>query len=102
MKVRYGDFTQTTHGKSLGDATDLEAPFYALVGPLLREAWTQQRKLRLVSVRFSGVEEGGQQLEMFAQSDEKRRRLAEVLDKLNNRGRTAVVQHGHQLGVRKE
>jgi DNA polymerase-4 len=37
---------------------------------------------------------------MFAQTDEKRRRLAEVLDKLNNRGRTAVVQHGHQLGAK--
>ena len=100
LKVRYGDFTQTTHGKSLAEATDLEAPFYALVGPLLREAWNQRRKLRLVSVRFSGVEDGAGQLEMFAQTDEKRRRLAEVLDKLNNRGGTAVVQHGHQLGAK--
>jgi DNA polymerase-4 len=100
IKVRYGDFTQTTHGKSLAEATALEAPFYALVGPLLREAWNQRRKLRLVSVRFSGVEDGAGQLEMFAQTDEKRRRLAEVLDKLNNRGRTAVVQHGHQLGAK--
>ncbi|MSU53595.1 MAG: DNA polymerase IV [Opitutia bacterium] len=102
VKVRYGDFTQTTHGKSLADATDLEAPFYPLVGPLLREAWTERRKLRLVSVRFSGVEEGAGQMEMFAQSDEKRRRLAEVLDKLNNRGGTAVVQHGHQIGAKQD
>jgi len=70
IKVRYGDFTQTTHGRSLAEASDLEAPFYPLVGPLLREAWNQRRKLRLVSVRFSGVEEGGAQLEMFAQTDE--------------------------------
>lgn len=97
VKVRYGDFTQESHGQSLETATDLEAPFYALVGPLLRAAWKKRRSLRLVSVRFSSVEDGALQMEMFAETDEKRRRLAGVLDKLNNRGREAVVRHGHQL-----
>ena len=92
------DFSQETHGKSLATATDLEAPFYPLVAPLLRAAWSKRRPLRLVSVRFSTVEEGGGQLEMFAESDEKRRRLAQVLDKLNARGRDATVRRGHQLG----
>lgn len=100
VKVRYPDFTQESHGRSLATATDLEAPFYPLVAPLLRAAWKKRRPLRLVSVRFSSVEDGGQQLEMFAENDEKRRRLADVLDKLNNRGRDAVVQHGHQLARR--
>ena len=98
VKIRYPDFTQESHGRSLETATDLEAPFYPLVGPLLKAAWKLRRPLRLVSVRFSGVEEGPAQLEMFAQTEEKRRRLAGVLDKLNNRGRASVVQHGHQLG----
>jgi DNA polymerase-4 len=102
IKVRYGDFTQTTHGKSLAEATDLEAPFYPMVGPLLREAWNQRRKLRLVSVRFSGVEDGAGQLEMFAQSDEKRRKLAAVLDRLNAVGTIAAVARGHQLGAKRE
>ena len=65
--------------------------------PLLRAAWTKKRPLRLVSVRFSGVEEGEVQLQMFAENEEKRRRLAGVLDRLNNQGRSGVVQHGHQL-----
>ncbi len=98
VKVRYPDFTQEAHGRSLAVATDLEAPFYPLVEPLLRAAWRLKRPLRLVSVRFSGVEEPAAQLEMFAQADEKRRRLAGVLDRLNNRGRDTVVRHGHQLG----
>jgi DNA polymerase-4 len=102
VKVRYGDFTQTTHGRSLADATDLEAPFYPLIGPLLREAWTQRQKLRLVSVRFSGVEDGATQMEMFAQTDEKRRKLAAVLDKLNFGGKIATVSRGHQLGGKAE
>jgi DNA polymerase-4 len=81
-------------------ATDLEAPFYPLVEPLLRAAWSQRRPLRLVSVRFSNVADEAVQLEMFAEADEKRRRLAGVLDRLNQGGRAAVVQHGHQLANR--
>jgi DNA polymerase-4 len=97
VKVRYGDFTQESHGRSLETATDLEGPFYAMVAPLLKAAWRKRLPLRLISVRFSSVEGGGGQLEMFAQDQEKRRRLAGVLDKLNDRGRVAIVRHGHQL-----
>ena len=100
VKVRYPDFSQESHGRSLATSTDLEAPFYPLVGPLLRAAWKKKRPLRLVSVRFSNVEDPAVQLEMFAESDEKRRRLAGVLDRLNHGGRTALVQHGHQLAKR--
>lgn len=101
VKVRYPDFTHESHGRSLATATDLEAPFYPLVEPLLRAAWKKKRPLRLVSVRFSSVEDGPAQLEMFAQTDEKRRRLASVLDQLNVGGKLAVVQHGHQLAKRR-
>ena len=97
VKVRYPDFSQEAHGQSLAQATDLEALFYPLVAPLLRAAWKKRRPLRLVSVRVSGVEDGPGQLELFAATDEKRRRLATVLDRLNDRGRAIVVQHGHQL-----
>ena len=97
VKVRYSDFTQESKGKSLAVASDLESEFYGLVAPLIREAWTQRRPLRLVSVKLSGVEDPSEQLEMFGGGDEKRRRLAGVLDALNRGGKEAVVRHGHQL-----
>ncbi len=97
VKVRYPDFTQATHAHSLKEGTDLEHPFYPWVEPLLRKAWSRRLPLRLVSVRFSGVEESGTQLDLFAETDEKRRRLAAVLDRLNEGGRQAVVTHGHQV-----
>jgi DNA polymerase-4 len=96
VKVRYGDFTQETAGRSLPEASDLEQPFYPLLTVLLKQAWTQSRPLRLVSVRFSGVEKGGRQLDLFAETDEKRRKLAAVLDQINQ-GKTVRVQRGHQL-----
>jgi DNA polymerase-4 len=97
VKVRYPRMENSTAGRSLTDATDLEAPFYNLVVPLLKAAWTERKPLRLVSVRFSGVEEKAAQLEMFAQGEEKKRRLAAVLDQLNAKSKQAVVRHGHQL-----
>jgi len=97
VKVRYPDFTHASHAQSLKVATDLEAPFYPLVWSLLRAAWTKRRPLRLVSVKFSGVEGGLDQLEMFTEADEKRRRLAAVLDRLNEGSRNVRVRHGHQL-----
>jgi DNA polymerase-4 len=97
VKVRYADFTQESHGKSLEAASDIEAPFYPLVGPLLRAAWSKRRPLRLVSVKLSGVDSGPAQLEMFSQADDKRRKLASVLDKLNSGRRESAVIHGHQL-----
>jgi DNA polymerase-4 len=96
--VRYPDFSHESHGRSLEAATDIEAPFYPLVGPLLKRAWGKERPLRLVSVRLSGVGAGEAQLEMFAEVDDRRRKLAAVVDSLNRRGGRGAVIHGHQLG----
>jgi DNA polymerase-4 len=97
IKVRYPDFTHASHGRTLETATDLVEPLYPLVGPLLRASWTKRRPLRLVSVKLSGVEDRPAQLEMFSQTEEKRRRLADVLDDLNRRRPGAAVRRGHQL-----
>jgi DNA polymerase IV len=35
-------------------------------------------------------------LDLFAETDEKRRKLAAVMDRLNQ-GKATVVKHGHQL-----
>jgi DNA polymerase-4 len=96
-KVRSPDFSQASHAHSLVEATDLETPFYAWIGPLLRAAWTRRSPLRLVSVRFSNVAEPESQLEMFAETEDRRRRLAGVLDALNRGGVAPRVKHGHQL-----
>lgn len=97
LKVRYPGMEDSSAGRSLAEGTDLEAHFYPLVPALLKSAWTKRRPLRLVSVRFSSVEDGGLQLEMFGQSDDKRRRLAAVMDKLNERGGKNLIRRGHQL-----
>lgn len=101
IKVRYPDFTQESHGRSLAESADIEAPFYPLVRPLLQAAWRKPKPLRLVSVRFSQVDDGAEQLEMFSAANDKRRKLARVLDQLNLGGKAGVVTHGHQLAKRR-
>ena len=98
LKVRHGDFSERSAGHSLPEASDLESDFYPWVTPLLRQAWPGRQALRLVSVRFSGVEDGPRQLGLFAEADERRRRLASVLDRLNAGTDAPRVRHGHQLG----
>ena len=103
VKVRYPDFTEASAAHSLPAGTDLESAFYPFITSLLLQAWWKRRPLRLVSVKASGVDVRPEQLEMFAETDARRRRLATVLDRLNadaKRGRAPVVQHGHQLRPR--
>jgi len=106
VKVRYPNFEQTSAARSLppDEATNLEQPFYPWVAPLLRQAWTKRKTpLRLVSVRFSSVDDGPCQLDMFtAPANEKRQRLASVVDALNattstHRHGTTQIMHGGQL-----
>jgi DNA polymerase-4 len=86
--------------RSLAVGSDLETAFYPLVSQLLKAAWTEPRPLRLVGVRFSGIEQPSRQLEIFGEVADKKRRLAGVLDKLNARGPLPAVHSGHQLGPR--
>ena len=102
VKVRYPNFEQMSAGRSLPEATNLEQPFYPLVAPLLRQAWTKRATpLRLVSVRFSSVDDAPRQLDLFATpAAEKRRRLASVVDALNattRRHGAPPIMHGAQL-----
>jgi DNA polymerase IV len=97
IKIRYPDFSDASHGQSLAAATDLESEFYPLVKPLLKEVWQKKQALRLVSVRISGVDLGESQLEMFSHEEDKRRKLAVVLDRLNAMSKDGFVKKGHQL-----
>ncbi len=100
--VRYPDFTQESAGRSLPEASDLETAFYPLIETLLDKAWRDSRPLRLVSVRLSNVEDGPTQMDIFAAKDEKRRRLAGVMDRLNAAGEGPGLMRAHQLNQRAE
>ena len=97
VRVRFPDFTEGMRSRTLPEATDLEAPFYPLLEPLLAAAGAGSRPVRLAGVRLSGLEQGGGQLELFGADEARRRRLARVRDQLNAARGAGVLRHGHQL-----
>ncbi len=93
VKVRYPDFEQASASHSLVQSSDLEEPFYSWIGLLLKQSWKTRRPLRLVSVKLSGVDDTPEQLEIFGDANEKRKRLAAAVDALKaKRGEEVVVR----------
>lgn len=97
VKVRYPNFEHASASHSLADASELESPFYPFIPVLLRQAWKKRAALRLVSVRLSGVDHRPEQLEIFGEPNEKRKRLAAAVDALKASRGEDVVQRAGQL-----
>jgi DNA polymerase IV len=96
LKVRYPNFEQASAGHSLPESSDLEAPFYPWIAPLLTQCWKKRQPLRLVSVRLSSVDDTPEQLEMFGAND-RRKRLAAAVDALKAAKGESTIMHGAAL-----
>jgi DNA polymerase-4 len=99
VKVRYPDFTDTSHGFTLPQPTDLETDIYPYLKPLLRGAWTRKSPIRLAGLRFSNVTEPvfQQELPLDAKSRQRSRQhgIARLLDEM--RAKSLPVNRGHSL-----
>jgi DNA polymerase-4 len=82
IKVRYPDFSQASHGRSLEDQPPTSRRRSTRSWPpSCGPAWTAAQAAPARERPAVGVEDRPAQLEMFAQGDERRRRLAGVLDR---------------------
>ena len=101
VRVRYNDFDECRRSESLNEPTDLEGDVYPTLYRLLKKAWERRVSLRLVSVKVSGVYEGGFQaglpLVNAGVDTAQQRRAAVVVDRLRARYGTAAVMRGHDL-----
>jgi DNA polymerase-4 len=99
VKVRYPDFTDTSHGITLPQATDLETDIYPHLKPLLRGAWTHKEAIRLASLRFSNVTDPIFQAELPLDSRvtqrTRQRDIARVMDEMH--AKSLPVRRGHSL-----
>ncbi|MDX2187272.1 MAG: DNA polymerase IV [Opitutaceae bacterium] len=97
VRIRYSDFTYSSASHTIAEASDLEATFYPWLEPLLKRAWKRRLGIRLASVRFSDLEGAGAQLGLFAAEEERRRRLAQVVDELRDKRGKGTVVRGSSL-----
>ena len=104
VKVRYNDMDEDQCSESLLEPTDLETTLYTRISLLLRKAWRRRVSLRLVSLKFSNIYDGGARwnlpLDRPSQQTEARRRLAGVIDELRRDRGYQVVLRGHDFLLR--
>jgi DNA-directed DNA polymerase III PolC len=101
VKVRYNDMGEDQTNESLREPTDLETDVYARLHTMLRGAWKRRVSLRLVSLKLSHVYDGRfcseLPLEVSAQRQDARARLAIVIDELRKMRGHSIILRGHDF-----
>lgn len=83
LKLRYADFDTCTRQHKL-PPTDCHLTLLRAARTLLTRAWTRRQRVRLVGLRVSDLVTAQPGLPLF-ESDERRRRLYQTVDRLNHR-----------------
>jgi DNA-directed DNA polymerase III PolC len=101
VKVRYNDMAEDQTNESLREPTDLETDVYARLRTMLRTAWKRRVSLRLVSLKLSNVYDSRfcseLPLEVPAQRQHARARLAVVIDELRKMRGRSIILRGHDF-----
>lgn len=104
VKVRYNDMAEDQAGESLLEPTDLETDVYGRLRTMLRRAWKRRVSLRLISLKLANVYDGRFRtelpLEISAQRQDARARLASVIDELRRTRGPSVILRGHDFRLR--
>jgi nucleotidyltransferase/DNA polymerase involved in DNA repair len=104
VKVRYNDMAEDQTSESLIEPTDLETDVYGRLHAMLRRAWKRRVSLRLVSLKLSNVYDGRFRselpLDISAERQGARARLAVVVDELRKESGHSVILRGHDFRLR--
>lgn len=100
--VRTNDMEESQRSESLSEPANLESALYPLLPKLLHRAWERRVSVRLLALRFSQIYHGPMvcelPLEGIVVADERRHRLAAVMDQLRGEGR--MLLRGHDLWMK--
>jgi len=101
VRVRYNDMGEDQVSESLAEPSDLETDIYGRLHGMLRKAWKRRVSLRLVSLKLSNVYDGRFRSELAldvpAQRQDARVRLAAVVDELRHSRGRSVILRGHDF-----
>ena len=95
VKVRDSAFVTTSRQRTLSVPTDDTEVIFRAVLELARPNWRGVR-VRLLGVAASGLI-GGQQLSLFGESDERRRRVAQAADEIRRRFGSKAIRRARLL-----
>jgi DNA polymerase-4 len=99
LKVKYSDFFQITRSATLAEPTDDGFEMYSTVCRLLKKTEVGRRPVRLLGVSLSQLNFPGKedQLSLFVNKVQKRKRLNTALDSLNEKHGDDSVRPGTLL-----
>ena len=92
VTVRYNNFREKTHQKSLNEPTDITADIFSTSRLLFAEIWSKDIPIRLLGISLTGIVDNSEvQMSAFSldKEKEKARRLDKTIDSLR-------IQFGHE------
>lgn len=101
IKLRYPDFRTITRQAKLAQPTDQAHVIYAQATTLLEKHWRPGERLRLLGLAVGNLlEEGGYQLDLFENADQRRIRLNRALDEIRKRFGPEAITRASLAGRR--
>lgn len=101
LKIRFSDFKTYTRCHTLRDSTNLTEDIFQIAEMLLAEFLPLEHYVRLVGVGVSGIkDEVGAQLSLWDMNNQKKMKLEQILDKLQDKFGSDVIRHAESLPPR--
>lgn len=94
IKLRWPDFSTITRQTTLPQPTDQDGEIYTIALDLLHKARAHGKAVRLIGVGVSGFKPPLRQLGLWDAGNEKRRKLQEVVDALQEKFGRKVIGRG--------
>jgi len=94
IKLRWPDFDTHTHQITLAQPTNQDSVIYEAAKQLFNNLWSPGKKVRLIGVGVSQIEDEYYQLELFDNSFQKEKDLLRAIDQLNEKFGEKVIQKG--------
>ncbi len=94
IKLRWPDFDTHTHQVTLSQPTNQDSVIYAAALQLFNNLWSQGKRVRLIGVGVSQLEDEYYQLELFDRSFQKEKELLRAIDELHKKFGEKSIQKG--------
>lgn len=95
LKIRWPNFTTLTRQVTLAYTTNHEIEITNTALGLLRKIRKSGQAVRLIGVGVSGLSEPLRQLELWEEGKEKKRKLEETIDQLQNKYGNKIIKRGN-------
>jgi DNA polymerase-4 len=101
LKIRFSDFKTYTRSHTLRNSTNLTEDIFQIAEMMLAEFLPLEHYIRLVGVSISGLkDEVGAQLSLWDMNNQKKMKMEQILDKLQDKFGSNIIRHAESLPPR--